>query len=185
MAPGILWRAIRAGVALVLASVPAAAATHEASLEIAVKATFLYKFAPFVEWPDAARGGPAASVRLCIVGDDPFGSVLDRAVAGQRMGERPFTVHRLSASEDGRDCHILYLAPAPPADVVRTLRVLDGLPVLTVTDRAAAAETKGVINFVLVDGRVRFEIDGAAATRNGLAISSKLLSLAVNGGSRG
>jgi YfiR/HmsC-like len=37
----------------------------------------------------------------------------------------------------------------------------------------------GVVNFVLRDNRVRFEIDENAASEDGLTISSKLLQLAV------
>jgi hypothetical protein len=37
-----------------------------------------------------------------------------------------------------------------------------------------------MINFIVADNRVRFEIDEAAARRNGLQISSKLLSLAAS-----
>ena len=34
------------------------ARTQDAPLEYAVKATYLHKFAPFVEWPNPARGVP-------------------------------------------------------------------------------------------------------------------------------
>ena len=55
-----------------------------------------------------------------------------------------------------------------------------GKPVLTVTDAADDAGAKGMINFVIAAGRVRFEIDDVAARAGGLVISSKLLSLAVS-----
>ena len=54
-----------------------------------------------------------------------------------------------------------------------------GAPVLTVTDDAGDPAARGMIDFVLRDGRVRFRIDPRAAERSGLVISSKLLSLAV------
>jgi hypothetical protein len=53
------------------------------------------------------------------------------------------------------------------------------LPLLVVTSQAAEGH-KGIINFVIRDDRVRFEIDDAEAARRGLTISSKLLSLAVS-----
>jgi len=51
--------------------------------------------------------------------------------------------------------------------------------VLTITDAPADARDTGIINFVIRDNRVRFEIDLDAAARNQLTISSKLLSLAT------
>jgi hypothetical protein len=50
--------------------------------------------------------------------------------------------------------------------------------VLTVTDDAHGS-SRGVVNFRVLDNRVRFEIDNAAAAHNGLTVSSRLLALAV------
>jgi len=55
-----------------------------------------------------------------------------------------------------------------------------GRPVLTITDEVSEDAAKGMINFVIADDRVRFEIDAAAAARSGLPISSKLLDVALS-----
>jgi len=52
------------------------------------------------------------------------------------------------------------------------------MPVLTVSDGANTGAGTSIVSFVVQDNRVRFDIDDAAAAANGLAISSKLLSLA-------
>jgi hypothetical protein len=51
--------------------------------------------------------------------------------------------------------------------------------VLTVTDSGAGGGA-GIIDFVVRDNRVRFDINDEAAAQNGLVISSKLLNLALN-----
>jgi hypothetical protein len=164
---------------LTLASMTSAWA-QGASLEYAVKATFLYKFAAFVEWPPAAFASPTTPIDLCVALYDPFGGLLEQAAAGQRVGERPIVVRRLAASEPMSDCHILYLgAGAGMEAVAEALATVRGTPVLTVTDAARDPRATGIINFVIENNRVRFEIDDRAAAENGLAISSKLLSLAV------
>lgn len=155
------------------------AAAQDGSLEYAVKATYLYKFAPFVEWPPGAFAGATSPVEICIVGDDPFGTTLDRAVEGQRLGERGFAVRRLGPSELPVSCHVAYLAATGARPVAETLRAVAGAPVLTVTDDAASPRAKGIVNFVIREGRVRFEIDNLTAAQGGMAISSKLLGIAV------
>lgn len=158
---------------------PAAAQPAQTPLELAVKATDLYKFAAFVDWPANAFAGPADPAVLCVAGDDPFGPLLDQAVRGQKIGARPIVVMRLDHVERGTDCHILFVAPSrrqAPADALDKVR---GQPVLTVTDAAPDPANRGMIDFVLKDARVRFRIDPGAAERGGLAISSKLLGLAV------
>ena len=59
------------------------------------------------------------------------------------------------------------------------METVHGSNVLTVSDTGGAGET-GIIDFVIVNNRVRFNIDDEAAAQNGLVISSKLMSLALN-----
>ena len=168
-----------AALAVPLFAAAAWPAAAEGSLEIAIKATDLYKFAAFVDWPPSAFAGPTDPAVVCVAGDDPFGAVLDQAVRGQRIGERPIVVARLERVDRGAPCHILFVAPSrrqPPAEALDKVR---GQPVLTVTDDAGDASARGMIDFVLRGDHVRFRIDPRMAERSGLQISSKLLSLAV------
>lgn len=150
------------------------------SLEWAVKATYLYKFIPFIDWPASAFASPASPIGVCVAGDDPFGGVLDQAVSGQRIGEHPLAVKHLQRVDRQSGCHVLYVWRGTDAQsLADMLDAVHGTPVLTVTDSVRDAQAKGIVNFVVEDNRVRFEIDNQAAAENGLAISSKLLSLAV------
>jgi hypothetical protein len=58
------------------------------------------------------------------------------------------------------------------------LEGLGGASVLTVGDCKGFAEQGGMINFVLENDRVQFEVNRKAAEQAGLKISSKLLSVA-------
>ena len=158
---------------------PVAAAQSD-SVEAAVKATYLYKFAPFVDWPTGTFPSTTSPVTLCVIGDDPFGSVLDRAVAGQTVGQRPIEIRRRRTAERNSGCHIMYIAGSAVQSVAEALAVVRGTPVLTVTNSVREARVKGIIHFVLAENRVRFEIDDYAAAESRLAISSKVLALAVS-----
>src|SRR4051812_36383343 len=102
------WTAIAAGLALAALAAPARAQAPD--LELAVKATYLYKLAPFVTWPAAALGSPDDPLVICIQGKDPFGAVVDRAVAGQRVGSHPIVVRRVARLDRASGCHIAYVA---------------------------------------------------------------------------
>jgi hypothetical protein len=181
MPPRPTWRgAWRLALAALLLCAGATAARAQGdSLEFAVKATYLYKFAPFVEWPLGAFKTPTAPFMICIVGDDPFGEVIDRAIAGQRLAEHPMVVDRMATYDTARTCHVLYAMGSETQPTEAILPLARGLPVLTVTDAARGNAAKGIIHFVVANNRVRFEIDDAAAARHELRISSKLLSLAI------
>lgn len=175
MAPGpnrIRWLALALALAVPLQ--PAAA-----TLEYAVKASYLSKFVSFIDWPPAAFASPASTFNLCVVGDDPFGAALDQAVAGRRVDGHLATVRRLKRIDPGSGCHVVFLGASKAQSIPEALKSIQGEPVLTVADRAPGAAGV-IIQFVVTDNRVRFDIDPAAANANRIAISSKLLSLAVS-----
>ncbi|MEO6339837.1 MAG: YfiR family protein [Caulobacteraceae bacterium] len=163
-----LWLALAGG-----------ASADSGSLEYAVKANYLYKFAPFVEWPDRAFPSATSPFNICVVGLDPFGKGLDDAVQGQRVGDRPISVHRAAVAEPGMNCQILFASKSTAQSAADTMRAVAGEPVLTVTDQSRGV-SGGMIQFVMREGRVKFEIDAAAAEASGLQISSKLLGLATS-----
>ena len=146
--------------------------------EEAVKAAFLPRFARYVTWPPAARPQGRAPFLLCVIGVDPFGRTLDQAVAKQTVEGRSISVRRLASSANAEGCHIAFVQPARGQDAGRLLAALANRPVLTVTD-ARNGNRRGIIHFSVVDGRVRFLIDEAAASRRELSISSRLLALAI------
>ena len=148
----------------------------DAPPERAVKAAYLYKLPPFVEWPANAFASPADPFRLCVVGDDPFGASLDEAGQGQSTGRRPITVLRLKIATPDEHCQLMYIA-GDPQFVSQGLAAVDGTPVLTVTDEQTGE--KGIVTFVTVENRVHLEIDQQAALRNHLNVSSKLLDIAA------
>jgi len=160
-----------------LAAQPAAAGNSP--LETSIKATYLYKFAPFVTWP---QSDPAKPFTICVVGADPFGPVLDQAVAGQVYAQRPIQVARMESVGKQSGCDIAYLGGSHAQPVEAALDALRGAPVLTVTDEGAP---EGMIAFRLANGHVRFRIDEDAVDESGLTISSKLLSLALAVRTRG
>jgi hypothetical protein len=148
------------------------------SLEYAVKATYLYKLAPFVNWPPTEFTTPDQPFRICVVGDDPFGDYLKSAVAGRSLGTHPFEVRRLDALTPEADCQIAFIHHLASQSIDQALDAVSGKPVLTVID-SAAPHSGGIVQFVIEGGRVRFDIDTIAAARNHLTISSKLLNLAL------
>lgn len=169
----ISWRRVLPVAALLLAGAPAFAAQQ--SLEQAFKASYITKFAPFVEWPASAFATPASPFVICLAGRDAFGSVLDDVARGQKVRGRPLQIRRLGEAVSTGPCHILVLGAGLPDGA---LAQFGTQPVLTISDKSTGAGA-GMIRFVQQAGRVRFEIDNAAARTARLTISSKLLGLAV------
>jgi hypothetical protein len=147
---------------------------QEAS-EYQVKAAFIYNFAKFVEWPGNAN--PDAPLLIGVLGKDPFGSEIDRAVEGKTVNGRRLMIKRFSSLEAYQYCHILFISSSERNNLPQIIAAVRNSNVLTVSETDRFAQIGGIINFVTIENRIRFEINQAAAERAGLKISSKLLSL--------
>jgi hypothetical protein len=148
-------------------------AASPASLEYNVKAAFLLNFTKFVEWPAAAFSSPDAPLTICIVGDDPFGRVIDQMVEGEAVKTHKITIERIR-SDQPRTCQVLYVADSRSLPAF----ALSGPAVLTVGEGDEFIHNGGIIGFVLDERHVRFDINLKSATNAGLKLSSKLLSVA-------
>ena len=153
-------------------------ARADAPTEHQVKAAFLYNFAHFVEWPDAALGPAGTPLRVCVVGADPFGGALDEAFRRQIVHERRVQIARGPTLAILGRCHILFLSQSEQGRWPALLKELRGTPTLTVADGGSLVRQGGMVSFVIEAKRVRFEINRGAAEHAGLRISSKLLALA-------
>lgn len=180
----VLKRTLFAVLLLSVAAAPLRAQAPALVQEYALKAAFLFNFVKFVEWPASAFAGERAPMTICVFGNDPFGRALDEVVQGERVGERGLAVRRPDGRDDLEACHVLFVSSSEKDRLAGVLAQVQGAPVLTVGDTDGFLRAGGVINFVLEGSKVRFLIDQEAAERSGLRISSKLMRLAVNAGSR-
>ena len=146
----------------------------QAADEYRVKALFLYNFAKFVEWP---AGSAPAEMCIGILGDDPFGGELQQVIAGKTVNGHGFTVKRLKP-ETAKTCQIVFVSMSEKKRFKTIFDSLKGAGVLTVGEASGFCESGGVINFEVVDSKVRFEVNLGAAERARLKLSSKLIGLA-------
>jgi hypothetical protein len=154
---------------------PGVAAAQTAA-EYDIKAAFLYNFTKFVDWP-ASAFPDAGTLKVCVLGDDPFGHSL-QSVNGEAVGNRKLKVVRTDSPAKPSDCQVLFISRSERARVPQVLAAVKDSPVLTVGDTPGLVDQGVSINFTLEGSKVRFEINTDAADKAGLKISSKLLQLA-------
>jgi YfiR/HmsC-like len=166
-------------------SSPAPAQEQPATLERQVKAAYLLNFTRYVDWPAASFPDSAAPVNLCLVGgDEAMPEIVRHTIEGRRSRGRPVRLIRPDVPSQAGDCHVVFLpAETPLADT--WLAALRGTPTLTVGEGPEFIRHGGMVAFMIVDQRVRFLIDDAAARASGLRISSRVLALAARPGQVG
>ena len=163
---------------LVPVLVTAPARAQSSRLERQVKAAFLYKFAGYAEWPANAFPNPGTPVRIGVAGDEALAEELRRIVDGRTSGGRVVEVVSMNADLPPAEVHLAYYGGPAGAPLDEWLRGAGVEPVLLVTASPGALRRGSMINLVLRDVRVRFEVGLGAAERAGITLSSRLLSVA-------
>jgi hypothetical protein len=157
---------------------PANAEDPSESSEYLVKAGFIYNFAKLVEWPATAFVQPDSPIVIGILGNDPFGPIIDRVLDGKKVNGHGFVVKRLKSLNDVKDCHILYVSSSEVSRSAEAIHLTKNMAVLTIGETPGFAKHGGIINLTLEDNKIRFEVNVDAAKEADLNISSRLLALA-------
>lgn len=150
---------------------------REISREYLIKAAILYNFAKFAEWPSAAFRGENAALRVCVIGDDPFGPALD-SINGKKVRDRTLKATWIASVQDASACHILFVSASENGRLTSILEAVGELPILTVADMGEFATSGGIVALKNDNNQSRLEINVGAAAKAGVTLSSKLLRLA-------
>jgi hypothetical protein len=144
-----------------------------------VEATYLYNFSQFVAWP-SGHAGAGNAFNICVLGQDPVGPALADVLADETAGSKSVATKRIPTAEEAADCRVLFISSSEQSRLKEILTTLGGASVLTVSDLPEFTQRGGMVQFLVVEDRVRFEVNLAAAERAGLTLSSELLKVATN-----
>ncbi len=164
---------------LALTAAPALAQAPAATLERQVKAAYLYKFASFVEWPEASFARPDSPLHIGVAGSEALALQLERMVAGRSVNGHPVRVRRLQPGAALDEVHIMFLdGSLERAALGAMLAAAHGHPVLTVSDAGEAAAPGCMIHFVVADDKLRFDVALRSVAPSRLRISARMLAVA-------
>jgi hypothetical protein len=168
--------ALCAGVGLA-PPVRAQSAVPGVPLERRVKAAFLYKFLGYTDFPPGAFADAATPLTIGVIGADDLAIELARVVAGRNVNNRAVEVRELRESDAAARVHLLFVGGGDTQRVGRVVHQASGA-MLVVTECEHGLQLGSVINFRIIDERVRFDVSLDAAERNGIKLSSRLLTVA-------
>ncbi|SFU28553.1 YfiR family protein [Pseudoduganella namucuonensis] len=164
--------------AMLWAAVARAGDNAQTDAENKIKATYVYKFASYVDWPPAETAAGGAPFVIGIVDADGLAEELKKLSAVHPLKNRPVQVRLLAAGAVPPGLQLLYIGQGAARRARGLLDNVAAQPVLTVTESAGLLAAGSVINLVLVDERIRFEVSLPQAEARRLKISSRLLDVA-------
>jgi hypothetical protein len=173
-----LVRVVAATVLMALLTGPLQAAPVAPPNEYALKSVFLYNFCHFIEWPDSAFTSPGSPLIIGIVGEDPFGSSLKEAVAGESYHNHPIVIEHYHGPKDIKHCHLLFVGRTENSRVDAILAAVGSKSVVTVGETEDFLDHGGMIALPADRNRVRLRIKPETMRAANLNVSSKLLRVA-------
>ena len=174
--------AVAAVLALAGHSAAQTAAPHppQSAQEHEVKAAFLLKFLPFIEWPAGSFAGAEAPIVVGVLGSEEIAADFEALAEGRAVQGRAVEMRRLKPGEAPADLQVLFVGRSQEGRLAELARAVRGRPVLVVSESPGALDAGSMVNFIVAGGRVRFEVSLEAAERAGLRISSRMLSVAAS-----
>lgn len=139
-------------------------------------AAMVYNFIRYVQWPDEGQAGEFV---VGVIGDDKVFTTLKQWYDGKPKGAKKYVVKNLGSAAESSDCHVVYVGKSKNRDFDTIKANTTGKSVLTVTDGNGLGQKGSCINFKVIDGKLKFELNQGTLTGSNLKISSQLSSMAI------
>lgn len=138
---------------------------------------FIYNFSKYIKWPENQI---TEKFVIGVFGDSPIIKDLSNmAAAKKEVNGMPFEIQQYYTTAEIGDCQILYVPRGKSAELPNIISILQHKSVLVITDKSGMTKEGSVINFVNIDGKIRFELNQSNAELRGLKVAASLLSLAI------
>ncbi|WP_235914339.1 YfiR family protein [Rugamonas rivuli] len=160
----------------VLAGAGISVRAEQAIPEQQVKAAYILNFTRYANWPAPALIEPHAPLVVCMVG--PGAADMARQLQHRAAGSHPLELRIVSRVEETEPCHAVYLALPERSRQSAWLTRMREQAILTIGDSANFLADGGMINMMLVDGSIRFEVNLTAAKHSGVSLNPRMLALA-------
>ena len=113
-------------------------------------------------WPQEALPTATSKLVMCVLGGDAdFSDVLRSTLAGKNIGEHPIEIRHAQSPGELKSCHLVFFR-ASAHDVPAAIAALEKASVLCVGESKDFLNLGDMINLILEDRRVRFELNSAA-----------------------
>ena len=137
---------------------------------------FIYNFSKYVKWPDAQNSGKFV---IGVFGASAIHKDLKVMATTKKVNGRSIEIRQINSTSDIQNCHILYLSASDSGKIKEIISKTQDQSILIVTDNPGLAKKGAAINFVNVDGKIKFELNQKNAESRGLKVAGTLASLAI------
>ena len=144
--------------------------THE------IHAAMLFNFIKYIQWPNEGEGGDFV---VGVIGDDNVYNTLNSWYNGKTKGSKKYVIKKLASADESSACQVVYIGKAKNKEFENVKNNIGAKSILTITDGNGLGQKGSCINFKVVDGKLKFEMNQGTLTGSNLKVSSQLSSMAI------
>ncbi|MDX1974526.1 MAG: YfiR family protein [Rickettsiales bacterium] len=144
-----------------------------------VKAAVINMLIKKIDWPGNKAKGSQSTLNICIVGDDPMLSAKDFFKKASTPQLNYNVIEESSAAAPLDKCHVVFAGDSQSDKIDQLLAAVKGKGVLTISDVKDFAEKGGIIEFTVVDDKMKFIINKKAASDAGIKVPADILPIAL------
>ncbi|WP_439182011.1 YfiR family protein [Carboxylicivirga taeanensis] len=137
------------------------------------KSVFTLSFIRHIGWTEAAKQGDFV---IGVVRDREVADWMSKLSAGKKFGFQNVVIKEFKSPEEIVDCQVVYVSSNVNFSRYASTVIdkVNGKGTLIITESEGACNHGAMINFVIRDQKLKFEIHKTNAAKVGLQISSKL-----------
>ncbi len=145
---------------------------NEISLEYKIKTAFTLNFLKFAEWPNSKKINE--EIILSVLGDGEINEALE-LIEGQIVNEKKVSIRFIDSLSDLKSSDALFINTSKSKRLETIIQKLKETSILTISDIEGFCEHGGMINIVIIDDSIDFEVNLEAAQQSNINLSYKLL----------
>ena len=152
--------------------------SEEASAHL--KAVYINNFIKYIEWPEEDKKG---NFVVGVLGSNAvLNSELQKTAENnnKKPENRKIEIMYLSGAVEATKCHIVYILPDNSPQLNDVISKLKNKSTLIVTEKPGMTELGAGINFVIVENKLKFELNKQNIENHKLKVASALVNFAVH-----
>ena len=141
-----------------------------------IHSQMIYNFLKYIQWPNEADGGEFV---VGVIGEDDVFNTLKSYYDGKPKGAKKYSIKKLASADEAASCAVVYVGKGKSGQFDVIKNTVNGKPILTITDSSNLGKKGSCINFKVIDGKLKFEMNQASVTASTLKVASQLSSMAI------
>jgi glutamine amidotransferase PdxT len=137
---------------------------------------YIFSFTKYILWPDAYNQG---DFEIHVLGDSPLYEDLKVMAQMKKVGDRAIKLTKLSTPAEIKKCNILFVPAGQSDKLAEVLQKVGTQSILIITEQAGLGVQGSCVNFITKDGKLSFELNQSALTRQNLKASVEIIRYAT------